>query len=222
MADTAARSASGPRPAAVLDHHAEATGGADAADRRRRYDQNEAFLDYGQLLQEGSLERGTRFLRILRALLEWLEGDEDGTRVGSVGEGGAREADQVDRVADPGHLKGQFRDPPIDFIGSCERSAPRQLRYDDEVALIDLRDEADRRFTELVETEEDHAGIHDHHQHGEAHDPRRQPAVAAPERVKAEIEAAKETMDRARPPPVALMTGVRLQEQGAHRGRQRQ
>ena len=44
-----------PSPAAVLDHHAEATGGADAADGRRSYDENEAFLDYGQLLQEGSL-----------------------------------------------------------------------------------------------------------------------------------------------------------------------
>src|SRR6202047_4883994 len=80
-------------PGAVLDHHAEAAGGDDAADGWRRYDQNEAFLDYGQLLQEGSLERGTRFPRILRALLEWLESDEDGTRVRSVGEGGAGEAD---------------------------------------------------------------------------------------------------------------------------------
>jgi len=58
-----------------------------------RYHQNEAFLDYGQLLQKGSLERGTRFTRILCALLEWLESDEDRTRIGSVGEGGAGEAD---------------------------------------------------------------------------------------------------------------------------------
>src|SRR6266436_1648733 len=98
MADTAARSASGPRPDAVLDHHAEAPGGADAADGRGSYDQNEAFLDCGKLLQEGSLERGARFPRILRPLLEWLEGDEDRTRVGGVGEGGAGEANQVDRV----------------------------------------------------------------------------------------------------------------------------
>ena len=63
---------------------------------------------------------------------------------------------------------------------------------------------------------------HHHHHHGEAHDPRRQPAVAVPEAVEADVEGAKETMDRPRPPPVALMTGVRLQEQGAHRGRQRQ
>src|SRR5258708_19791682 len=189
---------------------------------RGRYDQNEAFLDCGQLLQKGSLEGGKRFTRIVCALLEWLEGDEDRTRVGSVGERGAGEADQVDRMGNPGHLKGYFRDTPIDFVGSCERSAPRQLRYDDEVALIDLRDEANRSYTRLVETEQDHPGIHNLHQDGEAHDTCREPAVATPERVKAKIEATTETMDRPDPPPVALMTGVRLQEQRAHRGRQRQ
>src|SRR6266851_2006301 len=103
-------------------------------------------------------------------------------------------------MGNPGHLKGCFHDTPIDFIGSCERSAPRQLRHDDEVALIDLRDEANRSLAELVETEQDHAGVHNHHQHGEAHDPYREPAVATPERIKAKIEGAKETMDRARPP----------------------
>jgi len=123
---------------------------------------------------------------------------------------------------DTRHLKGQFHDTPVHLIGSCERSASRQLRYDDEVALIDLRDETNRRFTELVETEQDHAGVHDQHQNREAHDPCRQPAVATPERVKTNIEGAKETMDRSRPPPVALMTGMRLQQQRAHRGRQRQ
>src|SRR5205809_4225210 len=33
-------------------------------------------------------------------------------------------------MGNPGHLKGYFSDTPIDFIGSCERSAPRQLRYE--------------------------------------------------------------------------------------------
>jgi hypothetical protein len=81
-----------------------------------------------------------------------------------------------------------------------------------------LRDEANRRFSELVETEQDYAEIHKRHQHGEAHDPCRQPTEAAPERVKTKIEGAKESMDRARPPSVALVIGVRLQEQRAHRG----
>src|SRR5258706_13901491 len=125
-------------------------------------------------------------------------------------------------MGNPGHLKCYFRDTPIDFIGSCERSAPRQLRYDDEVALIDLRDEANRSFTELVETEQDHPGIHNHHQDGEAYDTCHEPAVATPDLVKAKIEGRKEIMNRADPPPVAPMIGVRLQEQRAHRGRQRQ
>src|SRR5258708_27913759 len=115
-------------------------------------------------------------------------------------------------MGNPGHLKGYFRAPPIDFIGSCERSAPRQLCYDDEIALIDLRNEANRSFTELVETEQDHPGIHNHHQDAEAHDTFHEPAVASPERVKAKIEGTKETIDREDPPPLPLITGARLQQ----------
>ncbi len=125
-------------------------------------------------------------------------------------------------MGDPGHLKGQFRDPPIDFIGSRERSAARQLRYDDEVTLVDLGNEANRSLTELIETEQDHAGIYHQHHGRKAHDPCREPAIATPERVKTKIEGSKESMDRTRPPPAELMTGVRLQKQRAHRGRQRQ
>src|SRR5260370_42619796 len=125
-------------------------------------------------------------------------------------------------MGNPGHLKGYFRNTPIDFIGACQRSAPRQRRYYDEVALIDLRDEANRSFTELVETDQDPPGIQTPHKDGEAYDTCHEPAVATPERVKAKIEGAKETMNRTHPPPGALVIGVRLQEQRAHCGRQRQ
>jgi hypothetical protein len=46
-----------------------------------------------------------------------------------------------------------------------------------------LRDEANRRLAELVETEQDQAGVYRHHQYCEARDPCREPAVAAAEPV---------------------------------------
>ena len=51
-----------------------------------------------------------------------------------------------------------------------ERGRRRQLRDDDQVAAVELRDEADRRLAELVEAEGDDAGIDDEHQHGDAHE----------------------------------------------------
>ena len=114
-----------------------------------------------------------RLARVFRALCERLKRNEDRARVGSIGEGRAGEADKVDGVGDPRHLQGRFHDTPIDVIGPRKRGAARQLRHDDEVALIDLRDEPDRRLAELVESKQDHAGIDDQHQHGKAHDPPR-------------------------------------------------
>src|SRR5258707_12181253 len=38
-----------PPPGTVLDHHAEATGGAHAPDGRRGYDKKDTLPDYGQL-----------------------------------------------------------------------------------------------------------------------------------------------------------------------------
>src|SRR5262249_53317945 len=131
-----------PAPRAVLNQHPEAASGADAAHGWRSDDENEAFLNCGQLLQEGKLDRRTRLPRVLRSFREWLECDEDGARVGSIGEGGAGKADEVDRVGYPGHLQGHVHDAAIDFIGSRQRSASWQLCHDYEVALVDLRDEA--------------------------------------------------------------------------------
>ena len=68
-------------PGAILDHHAEAAGIADARHRRRRGDEDQPVLDRRQLLEQLALDRGGRLLRIGRALLERIERDED--RAGS-------------------------------------------------------------------------------------------------------------------------------------------
>ena len=50
---------------AVLDHHAEAAGIADAGDRRRRGDEDQAVLDRLQPLEQLALDRGGGLPRVL-------------------------------------------------------------------------------------------------------------------------------------------------------------
>ena len=116
-----------------------------------------------------ALDRGRRLLRILRALLEGIERHEDGAGIGRIGEGGAGEADDVHRMRNPGHLQRDFDRLAIDLIGARQRGRRRKLRDDDEIAAVELRDEADRRLAEFVQAEGDDAGIDHQHQHGDAH-----------------------------------------------------
>ena len=68
-------------PGAVLDHHAEAAGIADAGNRRRRGNEDQAVLDRLQAHEQLALDRGGRLPRICGALLERIERDEDGARI---------------------------------------------------------------------------------------------------------------------------------------------
>ena len=74
------------------------------------------------------------------------------------------------RCAMPGHRERDLDRAPVDLVGAVERGARRQLRHDDQIAAVELRDEADRRLAEFVEAEGEDAGIDDQHQHGDAHD----------------------------------------------------
>ncbi len=71
--------------------------------------------------------------------------------------------------ATPGDLERDLDRPAVDLVGARERGARRQLRDDDQIAAVELRDEADRRLAEFVEAEGEDAGIDDQHQHGDAH-----------------------------------------------------
>ena len=51
-----------------------------------------------------------------------------------------------------------------------ERRAGGSCGDDDEIAAVELRDEAARRLAEFVEAEGDNAGIDDEHDRGEAHE----------------------------------------------------
>ncbi len=56
--------------AAVLDHHAEAAGGPDAAHGGRHRDDDHTVLDHRQFLHERGLDRGRRFRRVAGPLLK--------------------------------------------------------------------------------------------------------------------------------------------------------
>ena len=107
---------------------------------------------------------------------------------GATGEGGAGKADDVHRMRDARRIQRDFHRAPVDVVGARERGRRRQLRDDDEIAAVELRDEADRRLAEFIEPEGDDAGIDHQHQHGDAHRARRQPAIAPRQGVEVAIE----------------------------------
>ncbi len=98
-------------PGAILDHHAEAAGIADAAHRRRRHHHHQRFLDGDELREQLALDRGRRLVRILGALVERLQHQEDRAGIRRVGEGRAGEADNVHRAHDAGRMQGDVHRP---------------------------------------------------------------------------------------------------------------
>ena len=159
-------------------------------------DEDQALLDRRQFLEQLALDGGGRLLGVVRALLERIERHEDRAGIGRIGEGRAGEADDVHCMRDARDLERDLGRLAVDLVGAVERSRRRQLGDDDQVAAVELRDEADRRLAELVEAEGDHAGIDDEHERGEAHELARQPAVAAGQLVETPVEHGKEAADR--------------------------
>ena len=78
-----------------------------------------------------------------------------------------------------------------------------KLDHDDEIAAVDLRDEADRRLAELVEAVGDDADIDEQHDHGVADHARGDQAVEVAEPVEAPIEQPEEA---ARPAASTMAT----------------
>ena len=211
-----------PEPRAVLDHHAHATGVADAAHRRRLDDQDQSFLNGAEALEQRALDRRRRLSGVARPLLERLQHDEHRAGVGRVGEGGAGEPDDADPMRHAGRLQRDIDDLAVDLVGARERGGGRQLHHADQVAHVLVGDEAHGRLAELVEAIGQDARIGQEHDGRDAHDAPREPAVARGHPVEAPVEEAEEEADRARPQGDALVRGVWLQEQRAHGGRKRQ
>ena len=152
-----------------------------------------------------------------------VEHDEDRAGIRRIGEGRAGESDDVHGVGDARHLQRDVDGAAVDLVGARQRRRRRQLRDDDEIAAVELRDEAHRRPAEFVEAEGNDAGIDHQHQHRDAHHAARQPAIAARQRVEAPIEDAERSRGSGRPtsgPAVASACG--LSSKRAQRRRQRQ
>ena len=139
-------------------------------DRRRQHHDQEGFLDGGMLAEQRRLNGSRRFGRV-RRVLERIEDHEDRAGIGRVGEGRAGEADERDRMRDARRLERDVDGVADHLVGARKRRARRQLRHHDQIAAVELRDEALRRRAELVEADRDHAGIEHQHDHGEAHRP---------------------------------------------------
>ena len=158
---------------------------------------------------------------ILGALVERREHGEDGAGIGRQRERRTGKADDVHRARNAGHLQRDLDGAPVDLVGARQRGAGRKLHDDDQVAAIERRDEAHGSLAELVEAEGDNAGIDHEHERGVAHDARRQPAIALPERVEASVEETEESAQRALPRARRAML-ARLEQQRAQRGRERE
>ena len=111
--------------------------------------------------------------------------------------------------ADAGHLQRDIERALLHGVGARQRGAGRQLHDDDEIAAVDLRDEADRRLPECVEAETDDDQIDHEHDGGAAHGAAGKPGNAAADLVETPIEGAEEAMDRHLPPAVAVRGIVR-------------
>ena len=85
-----------------------------------------------------------------------------------IGEGGAREAGEVDRMRNAGRLQGYIHHALVERIGAGKRRAARQLRDHDQIAGIELRDETRRRLAEFIEAEDDDGRIDAQHHHRKA------------------------------------------------------
>src|SRR5262245_12350371 len=106
-------------------------------------------MDGREPLEQLSLNRGRRLARIYRPFIEGIERDENSTRVWRVRKRRAGKADDVDGMRDPGDRQRDFDSLAVDLIGPRERRRRRQLRDDDQIAAIKLRNESDRRLAEF-------------------------------------------------------------------------
>ncbi len=163
----------------VLHHHLEATRIADTA-HRGGLDRNEAGFRHIRQFRRQSGQQRVDAETAAGPFRKGLEDDERETVSGSIGEGRAVEAGDRDDMRDALDIDqpvGQLRHHRL---GSGQRRAGRQLHRGDEIALVQLRDEADRSAFQLPSGQAEQGGIGDQHQHRITKQPPRQRAIARP------------------------------------------
>ena len=179
-------------------------------------------MDRREPLEQLSLNRGRRLARVCGPFIEGIERDENSTRVWRVRKRRAGEADDVDGMRDPGNRQRDFDSLAVDLIGARERRCRWQLRDDDQIAAVKLRNESDRCLAEFVQAERNDAGLDHQHHHSDPDKLRRELSVAARQHVEIVVEQAKEAVDGLAPPVAVLHLMMGLQQHGAKRRGQRQ
>jgi hypothetical protein len=86
--------------------------------------------------------------------------------------------------------------PILHFVSAFERGARRQLHGDDDVAAVELGDEAGRRLPKFEEAQAEHRSIDEQHQGGKPQHPPDQPPIALGELPEATVEQREEAENR--------------------------
>jgi len=209
--------------AAVFDHHLEAAGGAQAADRRRAEDEQHAVLDLAELLANGLEDRVGAALG-LQTLVEGLERDEHRAQVRTVGPQHERHPTDADDMADAGDLADQPGRPAHHLLGPLQRRGIGELGRHEQVALVLVGNEADGHAAEAParQVQQPDVNRQRHQAHAEqlSHGPRipadgcgERPIEEPEEPAEAEVEGPRER----------VAVGVPLlQQEGTQRGAERQ
>jgi hypothetical protein len=135
-------------PAAILDHHLETTGIADAAHRRRRNSNDEAFLDGAKTLCEITEDAaGTQSLA--NTVFIGSKNREDRCGVRSIGKGCAVQSSEAGGVDDPRRLQHDLGRLLHDLVRARQGRPRRELHDRDEIAFILGWNEAGWRPVEL-------------------------------------------------------------------------
>src|SRR5262249_13808923 len=110
------------------------------------------------------------------------------TGIGRIGEGRAGKAYKIDSVLDTRRIERELNRAPVHLVGARERSTGRELCDHDEIAAVELRNEARRSLAKFVEPVGDDAQVGNEHEDGYAHDPSGEPAIAPAKPIESPIE----------------------------------
>ncbi len=120
---------------AILNHHLETGGAAQAAHRRRRQDQNARVAQLGVARVELAHDRLRGLVRVF-AMLKCFQRNEHRAGIGKIRADQQIEAGKLHRAVHAGNGAGDFTGAADDLLAALQARAIGQLREDDEIAGI--------------------------------------------------------------------------------------
>jgi hypothetical protein len=206
----------------ILHLHLEAAHRAHPAHRWRRKYGDIGILDPGKALPQGLRDGIGIALWVRTAFLEGLEHGEDRPGVRLAGAGEHRPTDEPHGVGETWRLEHTLGRPPDHSLRALERGGVGELRIDDQIALVLLRDETGRHPSEAHIGQADEPEIDEEHERGHAQQAADQSLVECCGLTERSVEAAEEPSQKPvehAPEPVPAGP-MRLQQERAERGAQ--